>query len=67
MTHWTENDKDYIEGLICEINDLEDFNFFISATANPSVTRGYQWVCGSQISEVFPSSKKALITLSGNG
>jgi len=56
---WLERDTDFCEGLINEINEAET-KFFI-ACANKPNQQGFCWVCGSHISQYFPSSKEALI------
>jgi hypothetical protein len=56
---WLEQDTNFCEGLISEINDAET-GFFI-ACANKPDEQGFRWVCGSHISKYFPSSKEALI------
>ena len=57
---WLEKDTDFCEGLISEINDVEGLGFFIDCANRPN-EEGFRWVCGSQVSKYFPSSKEALI------
>jgi len=57
---WLEEDTDFCEGLISEINDTEGLGFFIDCANKPN-EEGFRWVCGSHLSKYFPSSKEALI------
>jgi hypothetical protein len=57
---WLEQDADFYEGLISEINDAEELDFFIDRANKPN-EQGFRWVCGGQTSNYFPSSKEALI------
>jgi hypothetical protein len=60
---WIEQDKDITEGLISEINDTEDLDFFIEPANRPGVT-GFRWVCGGIWSDYCSTSKDALIHFS---
>jgi hypothetical protein len=57
---WLEHDTDFCTGLISQINEVEDLNFFIDFANKPS-EKGFRWVCGSSESKYFPTSKQALI------
>jgi hypothetical protein len=57
---WIENDKDITEGLISEINETENLDFFIEPASRPGIT-GFRWVCGGIWSDYYPTSKDALI------
>jgi hypothetical protein len=57
---WLAQDIDFCEGLISQINDVEELGFFIDCANRPN-EKGFRWVCGNQISKYFPSSREALI------
>jgi hypothetical protein len=52
-------DTGYCEGFISEINDAET-GFFISSATKPGET-GFCWVCGTQVSKYFSTSKEAFL------